>query len=303
MSRNTLNLLLLAIVTALVLTVVWKRQQDAEPAVPLVAFGEDDIRHIVVRHPEKPAIELQRDGAHWRITAPFSAPAETVEVAGILNLATLESERQLPAASVDLAELELDPPKYEVQLNDTVLQFGGLEPIEYRRYIRIGDTVHLVPDPPSAALDADPADLVAKQLVPPGRSITQIELPDLTLTKADPGWTLVPENPDASADQMQALADNWARARAMWNETPKVFEAREPDIRITLDDGSVISATIVKRKPQLVLGRPGLGIHQHLSGAQVEQLLSLPPPPEPEGEDSDEPLDADAVVGETPPGR
>lgn len=303
MSRSRLNLLLALVVAALVAVVVVDRQRDRKPVVHPVAFGEDAITRIALRHPGKPEIVLERVDGGWRITAPFSAPAEEVEVKGILSLATLQSERQLPVAEVDLGALELDPPRYEVQFNDTVLAVGGLEPIEYRRYLRVGDTVHLVPDPPSAALDADPADLVAKRIVPEGRRIVKLELPDLTLVKADPGWALVPEDPDVSADQLQQLVDAWTNARAMWNQTPETFEEREPDIRITLDDGSEIPLTIVRRDPQLVLGRPGIGIHHYLSRTMVEQLLKLPEPPADDEDDGDgEPAsgepEPDAVIGE-----
>lgn len=296
MKRSRLNIVLLAVVTGLVLAVVHERRQSDEPTVPLLPFGEDDVARIALRHPDKPAIELARINGRFHVTAPFASPAESVEVAGILSLASLNSERQLAVADVALGELELDPPRYEVQLDDTVLQIGGVEPIEFRRYVRVGDTVHLVPDPPSAALDADPSDLVAKQLIPADRQIVQIELPELTLARAEPGWTLLPDDPDASADQKQQLADAWASARAMWHKLPDEFGATEPDIRITLDDGSEVTATIVAREPQLILGRPDLGIHQHLSRAQVDTLLRVPDPPAETGE-SDEAPDVDAVIG------
>ena len=300
MNRTRLNLLLLAVVTGLVLAVAWERRQAEDVTVPLLPFGENDVASIALRHPGKPAIELRRIDGSFQLTAPFEAPAEAVEVAGILNLTSLDSERQLAVTDVSLAELELDPPNYEVQINDTVLQVGGVEPIEFRRYLRIGDTVHLVPDPPSAALDADPSDLVAKRLIPADRTIVQIELPELTLAAADPGWTLLPDDPEASADQKQQLVDAWQNARAMWHKLPDDFGATKPDIRITLDDGSTVTATIVKRDPQLVLGRPDLGIHQHLSRALVDTLLRLPDPPA-EDEARDESLDVDAVVGNAVP--
>src|SRR5690606_20721236 len=132
------------------------------------------------------------------------------EVASLLGLADTDVKRSLPVAEVDLAELKLDPPQYRITLDDTELAFGDSEPIGHRRYVRNGDQVALVLDPPSAALDADYSDLVAKALVPEAAEIRRIELPGLTLTReGEAGTWTSPEQPDADAARIETLVNAW----------------------------------------------------------------------------------------------
>lgn len=280
MNRNQLNLALLALVAGLTLTVVLTQEEET-PKTPLLALEPSAVERIAVRHPQAEEIVLERQAGQWRLTAPGQAPAEAIEVSALTDLAALKSERQLAAADVDLAELGLSPPKYEIQLNDALLQFGGIEPLEHERYVKVGETIHLISDPPSAALDDDPADLVSKQLVPAGRQIVGLVLPDLQLHRGDgSGWTLSPPQAavSASADQMQALVDGWSRARALWNQSPDagIDYQGKAEIQLQLDDGSQVDLVLVARDPQLILAQPKARVHHHLSKALADELLALP---------------------------
>lgn len=287
MNRNQLNLALLTLVAGLTLTVVLTQEEET-PKLPLVGLEPSAIERIAVRHPDAAEILLQRQAGQWRLTAPGEAAAEAIEVSALTDLAALESERQLAVAGVDLAQLGLAPPQYEIQLNDALLQFGGIEPLEHERYIRVGDTIHLVGDPPSAALDSDPSDLVSKQLLPAGRQIVGLVLPEFQLHRGEaPGWTMSPpQSEPASADQMQALIDAWGRARALWNQSPdgETDYAGKPEIQLQLDDGSQVDLVLVDREPQLILAQPRAGVHHHLSKALAEELLALPAPETAEAE-------------------
>lgn len=287
MNRNQLNLALLALVGGLTLTVVLTQEEET-PKLPLVGLEPSAIERIAVRHPDADEILLQRQAGQWRLTAPGEAAAEAIEVSALTDLAALESERQLAVADVDLAQLGLAPPKYEIQLNDALLQFGGIEPLEHERYIRVGDTIHLVGDPPSAALDSDPSDLVSKQLLPAGRQIVGLVLPEFQLHRGEAaGWTMSPPQTEpASADQMQALIDAWGRARALWNQSPddEVDYRGKPEIQLLLDDGSQVDLVLVDREPQLILAQPKAGVHHHLSKALADELLALPEPEAAEAE-------------------
>ena len=280
MSRNQLNLLLLALVAGLTLTVVLTQEEETPKRPLLAGLDAEQIDRIAIRHPGAEEIRLQKQGGVWQLAAPGQARAEAVEVAALTDLAALESARQLQADAVDLAELGLAPPKYEIEINDRLLRFGGIEPLEYERYVRVGDTIHLVSDPPSAALDAEHADLVSKQLLPAGRQIARLELPELSLSQGEQGWTLSPPQADVGTDQMQALVDAWSRARALWNQMPPedADYADKPEIRLHLDDGSVVELRLVDREPQLILAQPAAQVHHHLSKALAEELLQLPAP-------------------------
>lgn len=279
MNRLHLNLALLGTAVGLGALLYFTREVP-EQGPPLTTLSETTLQQVRIEHPGRPAIVLQRKDGTWQLTAPVTARADPMEVSSITQLVGMPARRSLAVADVQLSELKLDPPLYRVYLDDTVLEIGDREPLEHRRYIRVGDRVALTDEPPSAALDADYADLVAKELLPPDAHIVRIEVPGLTLARtADgQGWTSMPEQPQAGADDMQRFVDAWASARAMWNAAalPDAPDAGEPIVIVTRDGR--LDLRLLAREPQLVIENRALGIRYVLSRALEGELLRLPTP-------------------------
>lgn len=275
MARTRLNLLLLVLAVGLGVA-VWFGQQKEEKAPPLTALAPDAVTRIGLEHPGAPAIRLEKREGHWFLTEPVQAEADALEVAALVGLADKEAKDKVEGAAA--AELGLQPPAYTVWLNDTPIAFGGVEPLQYRRYVRVGEAVSLVDDPPGAALDKDYADLVAKALFPDDAQIERVELPKLTLARnADGKWTVTPADPKATADAMQRLADQWKVARSMWNESARNVKGER--IKVTLKGGLQREFIVAATDPQLKLHRADLGVNFVLSKALTEELLKLPEPP------------------------
>ena len=183
MSRSRLNGVLLALAAGLAVA-VWFASRKEPPGPPLTALKPEAVTRVVIEHPGVPAIRLEKQDGKWAFTAPVQAFVDEFEINALVSLADKETQEKLETAK--LAELELEPPKYTITLNDVTIAFGGVEPLNYNRYVKVGDAVWLIEDPPSAALDKDFADLVAKNLLPPGAQVERVELKKLTLAKASP---------------------------------------------------------------------------------------------------------------------
>lgn len=274
MSRAVLNLVLLVIIAGLGIG-IWLSQEKEDKGPPLTALARDSIQSIEVAHPGKDAIRLEKQDGEWFLTAPVQATADKFEVNGILALVDLELQTRFDEA-VELEALELSPPVYTVTLDQTEIRIGGKEPIQHRRYVAVGDTVGLVSDPPSAALDADYSDLVSREIVPSGAELVRITLPDFSLSRDDEGNWSSPERPDASTRQLAKLAQGWADARAMWNAAAPESASTGDALELELASGEVIRLRVHERDPQLVLAREDLKVHYTLSKALVAELLSLP---------------------------
>jgi hypothetical protein len=285
MKRAQLNLAMAGLI-AVIGAGLYLSRETPEAEIPLLPLAEEAIDRIDIAHPEQAAIVLQREGDQWRLTAPVQAAADAFEVASLTRLARLPVRREL-AADVDRAGLGLSPPDFVIRLNDYALAFGDTEPLSSQRYIGLEDRVVLVDNPPGSALDRDYSDLVSKQLVPPEAVITRITLPGLNLHREDGRWRS-PEAPEASADQLLALAEGWRDARAMWNaQALEVDPAVNDTVRIEFEDGQEIEWIIARREPQFELIRADLKVQYTLSRALVDSLLSLPPLPEAEDTDTD----------------
>lgn len=282
MRRAQLNLALGAVLIALGIGVYLSRDKE-EKKPPLTPLTAETVDRITIAHPQQPAIKLEKNDAGWRLTEPVQAEADKFEVNGVLSLATLEQKTTLPAAEVNVADLGLDPPAYTVTLNSVSLEMGGVEPIQFQRYIRVGDTIALTDDPPSAALDANYSDLVSKSLLPESAEIVKLELPGLTLAKdMQDRWQTTPPQPKSSADSIQKLADGWKNARSLWNEMADAAPAGGETVAVTLKDGALLRFVIVGRDPQFQLVRPELNVKFNLSRSLADELLKLAEPPKEE---------------------
>lgn len=276
MTRARLNLLLLVFAVALGAGLYLDREQP-EKHPSLTALDEQTLARIRIEHPGHPAIELNKQGAAWQLVSPVQAPADPFELASLLGVASAEAQRSLPLADVDLKELKLDPPQFTLKLDDQRLDFGDVEPIQFRRYVRYGDQVALIPDPSASALDADFSDLVAKDLLPAGAQLQRIAVPDLVVERAEDGHWHSAQHSDADPATLQAFVDHWQQARAMWNAALEDGDDQlgEP-ITLTLADGTQIALRLITKEPQLVLARPDRQVRYTLSKEAVTTLLALP---------------------------
>ena len=276
MNRARLNLVLLVLASALGIG-VWFSQEKEEKGPPLTALTADALTRIHIEHPGRDAIDMEKHDGLWNLSAPVVARVDEFEVSALLGLAERETKQTLEGKDITLAELGLDPPKYTIRLNDTTIGFGDVEPLQYRRYVKVGDVVSLIEDPPSAALDADYADLVAKSLFGADAQLEKISVPGMVLAKSAEGaWTIKPANPKATTDRMQKLVDGWKSARALWNEMGTDKNPKGEPVVITLAGGAERRFVLVAKEPQLKLYSPSAGVTHVLSKALEGELLQLP---------------------------
>ncbi len=284
MKQKHLNVALGVVALAMVGGVMLAQKKSAPKAAPLTTLDAAAIERIAIKYPGKPEIDLAKKDGAWALTQPVAIAADPFEVQSLTALASSEERSTIDdLTSIKLADFGLDPAGFEIVLNDTPLDFGGVEPLRYQRYVKTAGHIALIDDPQSPALDSNYSDLVSKRLLPEGAEIAKIEVPGLVVARAPagPGWTSLPVDAAASSDRLQKFADAWREARATWNQAVSAMEpppkAPTETAVLTLKDGSVLSFIIASRSPQLVLERSDLKLRYNLPQTAVEQLLQLPP--------------------------
>ena len=279
MNRSALNAGLAALVLALGAGAWFAKQKKGEPKDTLTPLAAEGVNRILVEWPGSPAIELSRQGEDWFLQQPVKARADRFEAVGATSLASTAVQETVDGEGLDLKELGLDPPGHSVTLNDVKIEFGGMEPLQSRRYVRAGTQVQLIDDPATAALDKDYADLVSKDLFAASDELVKIELPGLTLSRDDKGqWTAPVGTANANPAALKALAEGWKSARAMWNELAEGVEPAGDRVRITTRAGTVQDYIVAATDPQLALYSPALKLRHQLSKALADELLKLPAP-------------------------
>ena len=279
MNRTRLNLLLLIVVLALGAGTWLAYQKKSKPKDTLTPLAAEGVSRIVVEWPGSETITLEKKDAEWSLLTPVQGRADRFEATGATSLASTEVQGLVEGDDINLKELGLDPPDHAVTLNDIKIEFGGSDPLQSRRYVRVGGAIKLIEDPATAALDKDYADLVAKDLFAPNDELVKIELPDFTLSKAEDGsWTAPAGTPNATPSALKALAEGWKGARAMWNEAAPGEAMLGTKVRITTKDGRVSDYVIASLDPQFALYSPVLKVRHQLSKALADELLKLPLP-------------------------
>ena len=278
MKRGHLNLLMAVAVVGLVVAVYFSQEKPNPPPKPLTVMKQADITHVRIHHEGLPDIELSKDKGEWWLQKPVRARAETVEVNGVLELVTHEIGSSYPVKGLRLAEMGLEKPSWSVDLNNVHIDFGDLDPLEGRRYARIGEQVHLIGDPPSAALDADYSDLVSKQLISRSAPIESIRFKGFTVRRSEKGgWAVEPKAMDKGADAAQKLVNAWTGAQSMWNARAAGEKGAES---VTVRaGGEEIRFDVLDRKDQLVFARPDLEVKFTVSKVLEPDMFDLQAPP------------------------
>lgn len=274
MHRSHLNIILLLVAAGLG-AVLWFTQKKEEKGPPLTALEQNAITRVLIEHPGKPSIRLAKTDGRWKLLEPVESDIDPFEINGILEVAGLEVKQKIEG-TVNRKELELDPPKYSVTLDDQKIGLGGTEPIKYRRYADTGGMVALIDDPPSAALDDNYSDLVSRDVVPETSKIAKLQLPGLTVQKNPAGEWSVVEQPQAKAAQVEKLVDSWKHAKALWNGMDEPATTTGDQVRIGLEDGRTLDLFVQAKDPQLVLASPALHIRYTLSKTLATELFEVP---------------------------
>lgn len=144
-SRTLINLGLLALVSILTLIALYEPGlKKAEKEQPLTKLKPEEIHYIRISDNRGRNLVLEKQQGVWRMTRPYDKAANEIRINQLLGIANTRSFSHFAVPEERLAEFDLDPASIRLQLNDVVLEVGGNEPLRFRRYVRIGNQLHLI---------------------------------------------------------------------------------------------------------------------------------------------------------------
>lgn len=275
MAKRWLTILgLLLLVTGLGGLVYWLERAPQPKSPPLVpAFAPDRVQHVVIER-QNERLEFTRREDGWHMVQPFDAPADAYHLEQVLALPKQTSQTRYAASELDLARFELKPPKATVRLEDAEFRFGGQNPLNFQRYLQVGETVHLIEDTLFHQLTAPATTWIEHKLLPAG-TLQGLDLPGWRITSTDAGgWASEPGLPAAD---LERLVDTWRTARAI-QVTPYLEEppAEAERIRVSIE-GKALEFIILQREPELILLRPEQKLRYHFYGSIGQRLLTPKP--------------------------
>ena len=167
MNRKLVNLGLFVLVLFLALVVYLEpgMEQPIEKT-PLTQLKPEEVNYIRINDAHGRNLIMEKQQGSWQMTSPYKRPANEQRIKQLLDITATRSFSQFTIAEERLAQFGLDPAAIYLQLNDVKLEVGGNESIRFRRYVRIGDQVHLINNGYHHHLMAQADDFVRKAEVP-----------------------------------------------------------------------------------------------------------------------------------------
>jgi hypothetical protein len=283
-SRSLLNIGLFVFILLLVLLVTYEPGTETEKKpVLLTELKQADIEFIELKRAHEKNIKLEKREGVWYITEPYQLPANDFRAQSVVALSETKSHLQYDANTIELKKFKLDKPEISIILNKQVtLEVGGVDPIKNRRYVKNGDTLHLVSDTFYYQLIGKVTAYVSYQLLSPSIKLNKLVLPKFTLTLQAGDWQISPEQKDTSADSVNEFINEWRHAQSL-EISEYTGRLRKANIQIFMENQEKpIQFRLQRKNNNTYLIRNDLRLRYKLSDETTEKLQKLPDPPEPE---------------------
>ena len=275
-TRLGLNLALAGTIIVLALLVILEPGKEKPAESPkLTTLSADSISRITVERAGRDTLVFEKRGSDWHITQPLSLRANDFKVTSLARAAQAASYARFAQAGHDLKQFDLDAPKLKLTLNGQVIEFGSVNPLDNRRYVRVADTVHLIGDEVYARLNGEAAGFVSSALLTDHvQELREIKLLDRTFTRDTTSgkWTVTPPVPDFSADELNTYLDEWRHAQAL---QVSAYSGTPGGTSVTLTAGSDAPLVFDVRTTdnELILGRKEAGVEYHFTPELRQRLL------------------------------
>jgi hypothetical protein len=164
MNRRTRTNLFLALMVGVLGAGVYAelRREDAIAIEPVTSIDPARVKDVRIACVECSPRHFRKVDGHWRMLEPFAEAADDARIERIAAIARAPVRFRHAANELDAKRLGLDPPWATLRLDDAVMTFGTTDAIHGDRYVRVGDTIALVPDRFSALLFTKPESELAQ---------------------------------------------------------------------------------------------------------------------------------------------
>lgn len=256
--RFALNLTLLLVVAGLGAWVWWQAHTLEAQAATLLTLEREAITRIAITREldsDKPSVmRLEKQGDHWQMLEPKAFALNPTRISQLFTLLDEAVAASYPAAGKDLKAYGLEPGTVAVMFNDQRLIFGAENPVSHNRYVLHDGAIKLVSETVFGLMTGTLEDWFANKLVPPGRSLQSVSLPQ--------GYA-----------SQQSTLQNWQSADAVRVEAWDGKDAGHGAITLKLDNGSELALVLLTTQGELLLGHTAAGIRYVLPEVQRGNLL------------------------------
>ena len=240
-NRLLLNGLLILVIISLASLIWLKPGIKEEQTQSLSHLSGNLVNKITIHRADQQDIQLEKKDQQWYMVSPQNIPASNIKVKLLLTLLSEKINSEYPAEGKDLKQFGLEPENISIQYNEeSKIIFGMSHPISYDRYILKDNKILLISETVYGALKADIASFFNTHLIPTGKKVTKVELPE-------------------SYPSGDNILTNWQLANAVevftWDSKKQPSKGT---IKLSLNNGEKLQYEIVETLPELMLGNAKL---------------------------------------------
>ena len=118
------------------------------------------------------------------MTQPYPLRADAQLMPRLLNVLGAPVRKTLNAKDYDLANLGLQKPAITLDVDGTILEFGGEDPIDHDRYVRTAGKIMRIPDRFAMRLSESPEVEVDRHLIDADATVVEVSI-DAGAPRAD----------------------------------------------------------------------------------------------------------------------
>lgn len=251
----------------------YRSNQPQEVSHKLSALSATAVKKIEVAPQAGAGYTLEKRGEMWFVTAPFAARADQTQVQRLLDLLSASSKEKL--AATDLKRFDLDAPKLKVTIDGQTYAFGTSNPLTQEQYVSTGDSVYLVSAYYMSLIPGKPDRLLTHSVLTAGEKPVGFTLKGFRVEQKDGKWIVLPEPAEQdrpSQDDLNRWADEWRLSSSLLTQ-PWDGKGTGEAIEVALADGKRIRLVVLRKEPELILGRPDEKLQFHFSGEVSQRLL------------------------------
>lgn len=269
--RNQIHLILLIVVIGLT-AAVWlmPNSEKAQIRSPLTQLDPLAVTRIQLANNNGPSFELTKAKGKWQMQSPYQIEANTPRIEILLDLVSTPSLEQLSAPTEEREQFGLDKPRATIEFNNLKLVMGGTHPYNYRRYMEIGNQLHLINDIFPHHLLAVAEDFVSHAIFRPNEEIVGIKTDRWALEKNTDGpWKLTPNTDALSEEALALMVEEWNQSWAKKViKIPKKGKAQKIELTLSNLETPLI-VEIIQKKKEIILIRRDRGVAYRLPPASI----------------------------------
>ena len=180
MTKNTLNLILLAIVIALTAFIYFSEKKNTE-LERLTNIVPDSISSIIITRKNNTVTLSKQDNNQWEITQPTLVPANDFRITSLLKLINAPVHNKYSMNEIELNNIGLEATDTGIQFDQQMIYFGVINPITNLRYIRMNDSIYTIEDVYFPLINSHYSTLVSLNLLPSNSQIEKLTLLNQTI--------------------------------------------------------------------------------------------------------------------------